>query len=99
MIYGTGFNGVEGSATALKLSPGQTALKLNGDTIRLAIPASIPASVSVDLGPGGELHFVSANDREVNLSATFAGQPAQSVEIRGRHVILQNVGSQLRSIK
>lgn len=94
MIYSTGFNAVERGSHGMTIGTGPSR-SIRADTMRIGLPASI----SVDLMPGGEVHFVSLDGAEFNLSATIAGAAVQKVDSRGRHVILQNAGSLVRSVK
>ena len=84
LVYSDKINGVEA---------GVTNRKLRNDTLRVTLPGTI----SVDLNPGGEVHFVSVDGKEFTVGA-LVGRGAASFGSRGTHVVMDNVGAQLRVI-
>lgn len=86
LIYSSGVTGVvTGTADGA----------FHADTLRVRLPAVLP----VDLDRSGDVHFVSANGGEFNLSATIRGKPAATLANHARHMVLENFGSQLLAIK
>ncbi len=83
-VYGAGINGVEagGISTAVR------------DTIRIRLPATM----TVDLGPGSNVSFVSEDGRWFTVSAVIAGGTTR-LSVSGPHILLDGRRGEVISVR
>ena len=81
-VYSTQINGVEAGA-------------IRG-TVRDTLRVRLPSSMTIDLGPGGDVHFVSESARSFSLSARVAGWDVPLSQ-RGSHIVLEGSGAGVKA--
>lgn len=83
LAYSTNTNGIEADMRAMSFRM---------DTLRMELPFTL----TLTLNPGADVHFISIDGKEFNVSADISSR-AVLLSNHGVHMVLENGGSQLRA--